>query len=387
LRLIESTDELARALDGRRFINTEFMYKLPPDGRAGIVFDAALKSRLAKLDERDAVLFICDSAATADALAPYVQLFPRPLMLATVANPAPYRNAPASSKLEISPALPERTSPYTLEWEQPDQWQRYTMTDRWARITVALQVGAAGSSYVIMPAHDAVWGEGLLDRLVTFSQRHAKGGLPAAVSPYPYAHHSQVDGAAIPSETIALINTAFNRDPLFPWKLRFDRVQGFWGKMGMIPYAMCRAILEDAEMIVWEDDLEIDRVIRARGWAARALWVDNASLYRQALPVFDRDGVKTVIMRTLHYSLNIPGQVAGASTLNFPLGALGKLKRLISPSFAHWNAEAEALIAECVAEIAPRLDRYGASWVDWGAYRHVVRVGDPEVEVWRKLKI
>jgi hypothetical protein len=101
--------------------------------------------------------------------------------------------------------------------------------------------------------------------------------------------------------------------------------------------------------------------------------------------VFSREDAKTVIMRTLHYSLNIPGQ--GASKLNFPLGALGRLRRRVSPSFARWNAEAEALIAECVAEIAPRLARYGASWVDWGAYRYVARVGDPAVEVWRRRQI
>lgn len=384
MRLIETTDEIARALDGRRFIDAEFMYKPPPTGRALVVFDHALRSRLAELDARDAALFICDSAATAEALTRYADLFPRPLMLATVANPA-------SHPLSRSPTQAGRgglaLTPYRLNWADPDQWQRYAMTDRWARITVALQVGAAlaSSGCVVMPAHDAVWGRGLLQRLVTFSGRHARGGLPAAVSPYPYVHHSPVPGADIPPEIIALINTAFNRDPLFRWKLRFDRVQGFWGKMGMIPAAMCRAILDDAEKIVWEDDLEIDRVIRARGWAARALWVGNPRLYHQALPVFDRAGAKAVIMRTLHYSLNIPGQ--GASTLNFPLGRLGRLKRLINPAFARWNAEAEALIAECMAEIAPRLERYGASWVDWGAYRYVARVGDPEVEVWRRQVI
>ena len=30
-----------------------------------------------------------------------------------------------------------------------------------------------------------------------------------------------------------------------------------------------------------------------------------------------------------------------------------------------------------------RLGRYGLSWVDWGTYRYVVRVGDPLVQVWK----
>jgi hypothetical protein len=154
--------------------------------------------------------------------------------------------------------------------------------------------------------------------------------------------------------------------------------------MGMIPFAMCGTVRDMSETFVWEDDLEIDRVIRDAGYRARCLWVSDPRLYRQALPVFDRDGVRRVIERTLHYSLNIPNQSVGASSLNFPLGKLATLRRWIDPNFAHCNAQAEALIAACTGEIKARLEQFGASWVDWGAYRHVMRVGDPVVEVWKR---
>jgi len=62
---------------------------------------------------------------------------------------------------------------------------------------------------------------------------------------------------------------------------------------------------------------------------------------------------------------------------------LGRL-RLLHPRFRSAHQAAAALIAECSSEIQVRLERYGLSWVDWGAYRHVVRVGDPCVEVWKR---
>jgi hypothetical protein len=136
--------------------------------------------------------------------------------------------------------------------------------------------------------------------------------------------------------------------------------------------------------MVWEDDLEIDRAIREAGYAVRATWIDNPTQYRQALPVFDRDGLRKVIERTLHYSLNIPATPPGSTSLLYrPLDPLGRLHRAISPRFNRAVTLSEQLVAECSAEIAARLGRYGASWVDWGVYRYVVRVGDPLVQVWK----
>jgi hypothetical protein len=373
---VSTVHEAAALLAGKRFINAEFMYKpRPTSPREQIVFDYTLQSRLSSLGSEDAVLFICDSAETIDSLAPFEAQFSKLPMLAIIANPAP-----------ADMQFYGRSSPHLLQWDDPDNWQPYLMTDRWTRIDVALEIGSLMESpgYLIMPAHDAVWGHDLLSRLVRFSQRYAKNGLPAAVSPYTYDQHSAVPGADISQDVIDLLNTAFGRDVLFSWKIRFDRVQAFWGKMGMMPFGMCKTVRDMAEKTTWEDDLEIDRVIREAGFAVRCLWINNPQLYRQALPVFDREGVRRVIERTLHYSLKIPDARIGGSTLNFPLDTLGKLRRLISPKFARNNAQAEALIAECCEVIAARLQHFGASWVDWGGYRYVTRIGNPVVEVWRR---
>ncbi len=371
--VIESTDRLAALLADRRFISAEFMYQPPPDDpRRWRVFEWTLRSRMAALGEGDAVLFICDGERTADALAPVAADYPNLLSVATVANPAPYTGKTAPT-------------PEQLGWE--GTWERRAQTDRWCRILTALHVArhVDADGYLIMPAHDAVWGRGLLDRLVDFSRAHARRGLPAAVSPYTYFQHSSVPGADIPQDMIDLINTAFGRDLRFPLKIAADEVQQIWGKMGMIPFRMCGDLMDTIEPIVWEDDLEIDRAIRELGYGVRCQWIDDSALYRQALPVFTLTDARRVIERTLHYSLNVPATVIGASTLNFPLDSLGRYKCLIEPKFAALNARAEALIDECNTVIRARLDHFGASWVDWGAYRYVVRVGDAEVEVWRRV--
>lgn len=373
----DAPDAIATALAGRRFIDAEFMYKPRPErGRARIVFDFALRSRLSALSSADAALFICDSQATIDSLEPLAAEFPHLPAAYAVANPQPWSG-------------PSADTPRQLQWESAGRWRRYAMTDRWARIDFALHVGSLlkNPGWLVMPAHDAVWGRELLPRLAQFGERHARQGLPAAVSPCTYHQHSPVEGAHIPRDVIDLLNTAFGRDSLFGWKVRFDQVQAFWGKMGMLPFGMCKSVQAQAEKFVWEDDLEIDRVIREAGYGVRGLWVRDPQLYRQALPVSDRDGVRRVIERTLHYSLNVPTQDAGASTLNFPLGPLGKMRRVINPRFRRCNEQAEALIAECTHEIRSRLQRFGASWVDWGAYRYVMRVGDPMVEVWKNTTL
>jgi hypothetical protein len=373
MQQVDSAEAVASALAGKRYVDAEFMYQpRPAGGREQIVFDFTLNSRLVQLKSRDAALFICDSQRTIDSLAVFESQYPNLRMLTAVANPALWSGT--------TPA-----TPLLLGWDNPERWRRYTMTDRWARIDFALAVGSllSSSGYLLMPAHDAVWGRGLLEILAGFSERHARNGLPAAVSPYTPYQHSPVLGADIPQDIIDLMNAAFRRDTLFPWKIRLDRVQAFWGKMSMMPFAMCQPVRGAAEKIVWEDDLEIDTSIRRLEYGVRCLWVSNPDLYRQALPAFDQAGLRKVIERTLHYSLNIPGQPLGASTLNFPLGTLGQIRRLLDPHFAHYNALAEALVGECNQIIQARLAQFGASWVDWGLYRYVMRIGDPAVEVWK----
>jgi hypothetical protein len=372
-----SAAEIAVNLSGRRYVDAEFMYKArPADGRERIVFDYSLNSRLAQLASQDAVLFICDSQQTIDSLKIFESQHPYLHMVAVITNPSLWKGA-------------TNETPKFLNWENPVLWRRYAMTDRWSRIDFALQLGSLMKSpgYVIMPAHDAVWGQGLLARLTYLSELYWRQGLPAAVSPYTYFQHSPVPGAHIPQDIIDIMNTAFGRDTLLAWKIRLDRVQAFWGKMGMMPFSICGPVRDQVEKTVWEDDLEIDSAIRQLGHGVHCWWASDPTIYRQAPPVFDRDGLRKVIERTLHYSLNIPGNVVGASTLNFPLDVVGQIKRRINPRFARNNAEAEALIAECNQEIQARLQQYGASWVDWGLYRYVMRVGDPAVEVWKRESI
>jgi hypothetical protein len=375
IALFESASAAAGSLAGCRFIDAEFIYRpRPAAGREQCVFDWTLLSRLSKLSRSDAVLLICDSLQTVESLAHLRADFPLVRIAAIIANPLPAEGS-------IS-------TPYTLNWDSPESWRRYQTTDRWARLDAALEAGSLlhTPGYLIMPAHDAVWGNTLLERLLSFSRQHARGGQPAAVSPYTYHQHSSVPGADIPADVIDLMNTAYGRDSLFRWKIRFNRVQQFWGKMSLMPFAICGHVRERAAKDMLEDDLVMDRVIREVGYNARCTWISEPAVYRQALPVFDPSGVRGVIERTLHYSLNIPEAAIGSSTLNFPLDWIGQLRRITDSRFARLNTEAEAIIAECTAMISQRLQHYGASWVDWGNYRYVVRVGKPAVEVWMRLQ-
>ncbi|MBL8157242.1 MAG: hypothetical protein JNM70_23920 [Anaerolineae bacterium] len=363
--------EAAQTFAGCRFLDAEFLYRpRPVPGRERLVFDAALRSRLSCLDARDAVLLICDHEATAASLEDFPRDFPRPRFSALIANPL---------------SAPNTDTPQRLEWPEPDRWQRLQMTDRWARIdcawAVAEQVGGAGS--LLMPAHDAVWGIDLLPRLLRFSQRHARAGHNAAVSPYTPFQHSPVAGADIPPEIISLLNTAFGRDSTFPWRVRLDRTQAFWGKMSLTPFSLCGILRVHTPKQMWEDDLEIDSTLRQLDLPVRCLWIGDPAVYRQALPVFDEAGVRAVIERSLHYSLFIPGGAVGSSSLNVPLRGWDRLRARLSPTFRQANAWAERLIAECAAAIQARLDHYGASWLDWGGCRYVAQVGNPVVEVWR----
>ena len=365
---------VASRLRGKRFVSAEFLYKpRPTEPRARRVFDFALESRLAELSRYDdaAVLLICDSQATAASFADLPARYPRLTFVSALANPQP-----------VAAPDPYAGTPARSGWPDPAGWRRYAPTDRWARLTFALdaarQIDSPG--WLILPANDAVWGRGLIDLLLGISQRFAQNGLPAAVSPYTPFQHSSVPGAGIPPEIVDALNAAFARDSLLRWRLRSGQYQAFWGKMGLIPFGMAAELLRRAETMVWEDDLEIDRAVRAAGDAVRCQWIGDPALYRQALPVFDRAGLRAVVERTLHYSLSIPGET---SLISRPLDALARLRVRLDPRFARAVALSESLAAECRAEIDARLRRYGASWVDWGAYRYVARVGDPLVQVWK----
>lgn len=365
-------------LSGLRWISAEFIYKpRPSGGRERQVFDFTLASRLTELSQYAdaAVVFLCGSETAADSLRYLRDRYPRLRMLSMVVNPEP-----------VSGDDPYAATPLNCDWPSPKRWQRYTLTDRWARIQAALEMVSdlAQPGYLIMPAHDAVWGNDLLAKLAQFSERHAQNGHPAAVSPYTPYQHSPVPGADIPPDIIQVVNAAFDRDSWLRWRFRSGQYQSFWGKMGLIPFSLCATVRRDAETMVWEDDLEIDRALRAAGYATRTLYTTNPALYRQALPVFDRDGAKAVIERTLHYSLSIPGTFPGAkSQFHQPVDFIGRLRRRLNPGYTHAAAQSETLIAECTTAAAVRIERYGASWVDWGAYRYVVRVGDPLVQVWK----
>lgn len=379
LPLLASPVDVAERLGDARLVSVELMYRSRPTmSRERRVFDYALASRLAELSRHAAaVFFICNNEATVSSLAHLPAAYPRVMMLAALANPQPVAAAPSADDTEI---------PFRCDWPDPGGWRQYMMTDRWARIGYALNVAArlTEPGYLILTAHDAIWGRGLLRKLLRFSHEAARNGLPAAVSPFTPYHHSSVPGVDIPQPIIDALNAAWSRDTRLRRKLQSGDYQGFWGKTGLLPFALCEVVLRDAGIGAWEDDLEIDRALRAAGYATRSLWIDAPARYRQALPVFDRAGLRRVIERTLHYSLPIPGAFPGAtSLLNQPLDAITRRRLRLSPRFARAVALSEQVIAECNAEIAARVKRYGWSWVDWGAYRHAIRPGDPWVRVWK----
>lgn len=362
-------------LNGRsvRLLNAEFLYApRPAPGQARIVFDFAFESRLAALDPaHDGLLLLANSQTTVDSIQPLLQPYPTLTMAVQIVNPTPWPDSGSDT--------PERSG-----WPTPEKWRRYRQSDRWARIDAALDIASRidPNGYLMMPAHDAIWGRGLQSLLLKISVRRSRNGIPAAVSPYSYYRHSTVPGTLIPSDVIGVLNAAFNRDVWFGWKLRWGRVQGFWGKTGLLPRVLCAPVRAKADQTFFEDDSELDRAITASGGKAYARWIRNPAVYRQALPVFSENDVRRVIERTLHYSLPVNG-----SALLTPPDAWEKLRRLIRPRYAKYAVDAERLIADAQAAIRARIEQFGASWIDWGAYRYVVRVGDPEVEVWRLSEI
>jgi len=369
--LNNALDDPISAFSGRaiRLLNAEFLYKSRPEtGRSRLIFDFAFESRLAALDpDCDALVLIADSKSSVDSVRPLFERHPGLPVAVQIANPTLW---PASGS----------DTPVQLGWATPDRWQRYCQSDRWARIDAALDSASRldPDGYLVMPAHDAIWGQKLLPLLLKRSAQCAHDGIPAASSPYSYYRHSDVPAAAISPDVIGLLNAAFNRDMCFGWKLRRGKLQGFWGKTGLIPRVLCAPIRARANQTYFEDDSELDRVIAAAGGTARAIWIRNPAVYRQALPVFSEADVRGVIERTLHYSLPVNG-----SGLLTPTDKLEKLRRALRPRYARYATRADKIIAGAQTAMQARVERFGASWVDWSVYRYVVRVGDPEVEVWR----
>jgi hypothetical protein len=351
-----------------RLLSAEFLYRPRPEpGRARTVFDFAFESRLAALDPAcDMVLLVADSNASVDSLQPLLAHHPHLSVTVQLANPIPW---PGSGS----------DTPTRAGWPSPERWRRYRQSDRWARIDAALDVASRidPNGYLIMPAHDAIWGPTLLPMLLRISARLIRSDIPAAVSPYSYHRHSDVPGAAVPRDVIGVLNAAFNRDLWFGWKLRRGMLQGFWGKTGLLPRRLCISVRAKADQTYFEDDSDLDRAIIASGGTTRAIWIRNSATYRHALPVFSEDDVRRVIERTLHYSLP-----AGGSALLTPPSKWERLRLALRPRYADYVPRAERIIAEAQAAIQARVEQFGASWIDWGAYRYVVRVGDPEVEVW-----
>ncbi len=377
IEMVTSPEEAAQGLAGAHFLAAEMMYKPRPEKPAErFVFDATFRARLEALNQRDGVLLIVNDAKTLESLRVFPETYPQPRWFAAIVNPRPLGH--------YKPDLPRQ-----WEWDAPAHWMIFKTSDRWARIDFALRAAAAisktNAGMLMMPAHDAAYGRELLERLEKTALYFACDGIPASVSPFAPNQHTPVTGANYEDGVSAAMNAAFARDSNMHRKIRHDDVQAFWGKMNMTPFAMCAPLLGIVSQKVWEDDKEIDRALRDCGFCARALWIKDQGIYRQSPPVFSRQDLKQVIERTLHYSLNIPARPLGASSLNHPLDFEGKIRRLFFPQFRRANALAEALIRECMAEIETRLARYGVSWVDWGDYRYVVRVGDPDVEVWKKI--
>lgn len=360
-----------------RWLTAEFMYRPRPDEpNARLVFDAALRARLSALDERDAVLFICNSEETAGSLAPVLDHFSYLRCRFALVNPTL-----ASSALQTY-------TPFQCGWHQPERWQRMTHTDRWARLRFALQAGATlQGGWLVMPAHDAIYHRPLLDLLSSHSEKAAQKGARAAVSPYTPYQHSATSGVTVNAATYAAVieamNAGFARDRHFRRRIVQGNAQRFWGKMSLLPFELCAPVLNHADIGIWEDDKEIDRALRDGGWGQEGVWVSDWHLFRQSPPVFNWHDLKGVFMRYLHYSLNIPAPVS-PSVLNQPLDHVLRRQRRQQPRYRRAIDRASALVNACNEAIAANLAHCGASWVDWGNYRYVARPSDADVEVWKR---
>jgi hypothetical protein len=348
------------------------MYKpRPTDELARATFDTNLRSRLSALTTADKALMICDSEATIGSLTPLMSEFSHLPTEYVIANP--------------QPRTTQTDTPIRCEWEAPDAWRQMDMSDRWARILVALHRAAemGDDGYLVMPAHEAVYRRPLLDKLLALAEeKRAETGKWHTVSPIDHMHYflGEASRQEDPS-THNIFTAAFDRDML-------DHVcegeQGFWGKMGMIPIAICVELADAIETDAWEDDLEIDQTMHALGHGTACIKVPRSLYHLQYGGSFFQkpENVRETVMRHLHYSLKIPGE--RPSALQSPPSHRSLRRARTDAGYARALAAADALIAECDAEMRARVARYGCSWVDWGVYRYVARPRDPAVEVWKR---
>jgi hypothetical protein len=352
---------MARYNERMKFLHAEFMYKpRPTEAVQRRTFDKNLRSRLNALSQHDTLLLICNHESTLTSLQPVLDAYPALQKCHVFTNP--------------QPRAVQSDTPARCDWESPERWTQMDMSDRWARILCALRYAEADGEregYLVMPAHEAVFGEGLLEALAAFAhEQHTRTGLPHAVSPAP----ARSDDA---SPALLLLDAAFDRAP-------FDDVceqgQGFWGKMGMIPLALCAKLAREVDTDVWEDDLEIDWAMVEIGGATACIRLPRQQ-YLLDYGDINIASVRQIIERHLHYSLRIPGEQASA-LLAAP-SQHSRARARGNAAYARAVQMADALIAECDAEMRTRVAKWGCSWVDWGAYRYVARPRDPAVEVWK----
>lgn len=365
----------AEILAGVHYLSAEMLYQArPSEPRARAVYDFALHSRLSELSRREqaGVLWLANSPESLASVDEILWQYPSLRSAALIVNPQP------------SPD-PTPDMPYRCQWTSPQAWRLMDMSDRWVRLRAALHTQIqAGAAHLLLPAWDSVWGAGLLERLAHASQTGAVAGMPAVVSPHSFWQHSSVPSAPAPPEIVRATNAAFNRDGAWRRKLERGETQSLWGKMSLIPISAASLLLERADWRVWEDDRELDSVLVNAGYPVRALWIDDWRLYRQALPVFDEANLGRVLERHLHYTLDIPDCFAkGQTVLQHRLAWHDLPLRHLDPRWRAAVRLSERLIAEAVARVQARLERFGCSWVDWGAYRLVAEVGNPFVQVWK----
>lgn len=357
------------------FLHAEFMYKPRPaqhDAHGRKLFDVNLSTRLGCHRAGDTAIFICDSNDTFTSLVPILERRPFMQIEHVIVNP----------QLRAMQA----DTPALCAWDSPNGWRQMDMSDRWARILVALRRAAEmpGDGYLVMPAHEVVYRRGLFDRLFSLAEGNRSAtGKWHAVSPIEHMHYLRGEASREPETSLFNVFTAaFDREML-------DGVceggQGFWGKMGIIPFAVCGDLAQVVATSAWEDDLEIDRVLHELGHGTACVKVPRSLYHLQYGAAFFQNpgSVRETILRHLHYSLKIPGDKPSALQSAPSQRSIYRARK--DEGYARALEAADALIAECDAEMRARVALYGCSWVDWGAYRYVARPRDPEVEVWKRL--
>jgi hypothetical protein len=321
-----------------RVLSAEFVYAVPTAEPYRTRILTNLRARLDALRPGDGVLILAGSAAALDVVQP---LKPPPGVTHFARIVTPQR-------------LPGSAA--------------FAQTDRWARIDAALACAAEDADRfdaLLMPALDAVYTRRLIDRLID------RSGGRVPVSAWTPCHHAG-DGPIA-----AAMNAAFNRDRTFRRRLLRGETQQFWGKLGLLPTALCaglRAAVRD-EHRIWEDDMVIDRTLNALGHPAVSLWIGDPAVYRLHPPVFTEADLYRVIERHLHYALH------GGSGLLLPPDRAQRRLMARDPAYAAAVALADRLIAAARAALETRLAASGESAVIWGEYRITARRGDPFVRV------